>query len=148
MRRHLVALIGVLALGACTTQIGGSPFSGLASNGQAGQAAQFVITDLQTAAKNLDAAVNAGELAKDDPAPPCLHAVLQRAGIEATPGTAATPQPFVVQIDGLISAGSVLYIRIQQGKAILAGGSTFPTACKTLVGQIVIDGATLARKIP
>jgi hypothetical protein len=32
MRRHPVALIGVLALGACTTQIGGSPFSGLASN--------------------------------------------------------------------------------------------------------------------
>jgi hypothetical protein len=145
MRYHPVALIWVLALGACTTQIGGSPFNDLAANGQAGQEAQFFIADLQTAAKNLDAAVSAGELAKDDPAPPCLHAVLQRAGVEPAPGT-ATPKPFVAQIDGLISAGSVLYVRIQQGKAILEGSSTLPAACKTLVGQIVIDGATLARK--
>jgi hypothetical protein len=145
MRHHAIALMAVLALGACTTQISGSPFNDLA-NGQAGQAAQFFITDLQTAAENLDAAVNAGELAKDDPAPRFLHAVLQRAGIEASPGT-TTPKPFVAQIDGLVSAGSVLYIRIQQGKAILEGGSILPTACKTLVGQIVIDGATLARKI-
>jgi len=146
MRHHPVALIAVLALGACTTQISGNPFNDLATNGQAGQAAQFFITDLQTAAKNLDAAVNAGELAKDDPAPPCLHAALQQAGIEASPG-ATTPTPFVAQIDGLVSAGSVLYIRIQQGKGILGSGSTLPTACKTLVGQIVIDGATLARKV-
>lgn len=136
-----------LAAGGCTTQISGNPLADLGSSGAGGQAGQILVNDLQTAAKNLDAAVSAGVLAKDDPAPPCLHAVLQQAGIEAVPG-ASSPKPFTAQVDGLVSAGSLLYIRFQQGKGLLEGGANLPTACKTLVGQIVIDGATIAKRFP
>jgi hypothetical protein len=117
----------------------------LATNSPAREAAQFFISDLQTAAKTLDAAAANGELPKGDPAPGCIHDVLQRLGIEAAPG-ATPPTQFVAQIDGLVSAGAVLYIRFQQGRGLL-GGATLPTECKTLVGQIVIDGATIAKLI-
>ena len=140
-----ILLMMIITLSGCTTQISGNILSDLASSGSAGQAGQILINDLQTAEKNLDIAVSDGLLAKDDPAPGCLHMVLQRAGIEAAPG-APSPQPFVAQVDGLISAGSVLYIRFQQGKALAQGG--LPTDCKTLVGQIVVDGVAIAKHFP
>src|SRR5215472_12024255 len=120
MAKYGPIFIMITTLLGCTAQISGNILSDLASNGSAGQAGQILINDLQTAAKNLDTAVSDGLLAKDDPAPGCLHIVLQRAGVEAAPG-APSPQPFVAQVDGLISAGSVLYIRFQQGKAVVQG---------------------------
>jgi len=147
-RSESFALVLLLfTLGGCTTQTSGSPLNDLAAtNGLAGQAGQSLITDLKTAASNLDAAVSAGDLAMDDPGPPCLHAVLQQAGIEAAAGSTPS-RPFTAQVDGVISAGSILYIRFQQEKGMLGAGSNLPTACKALVGQIVIDGATLAKAI-
>jgi hypothetical protein len=145
IRQHqLLAVIVALVLGACTAQISGSPLNDLATNSSARDAAQFFIADLQTAAKTLDTAAANGELPKGDPASGCVHDVLQRLGIEAAPGI-TPPTPFVAQIDGLVSAGAVVYIRFQQGKGLLGGGASLPTECKTLVGQIVIDGAMMAK---
>jgi hypothetical protein len=41
---------------------------------------------------------------------------------------------------------SAPYIRFQQGKAVVQGG--LPTNCKTLVGQIVVDGVAIAKHFP
>jgi len=107
-----------------------------------------IITDLQSATENLDDAVRIGALPADDPAPKCLHDLLQRAGIEARPG-AAPIQSFEPKNDGIASLGSIVYIQVQQAKAI-AGQITPPSRdCTSLIGTFVIDGATaLSKTLP
>jgi hypothetical protein len=107
-----------------------------------------IITDLQSAASNLDQAVAIGALPANDPAPKCIHDILQRAGIEALPG-AAPQQSFEPKNDGLASLGSIAYIQVQQQKAM--SGHIVPVSvdCKSLLGTFVIDGAIgLAKLAP
>lgn len=105
-----------------------------------------IATDLQSASYNLDQAVTVGALSKDDPAPKCLHGVLQQAGLESTPG-AAQAQSFVPKNDGVASLGSIAYIQVQQAKQLTGRGVTVPVDCKALLGQFVIDGLTTASKV-
>jgi hypothetical protein len=104
-----------------------------------------IVTDLQSASYNLDQAVAIGALSPDDPAPGCLHDFLQKAGIENPSG--AVPASFAPRNDGIASAGSIVYIQIQQAKAISGqGGVSVAVSCKALLGQFVIDGATATVK--
>lgn len=106
-----------------------------------------IVTDLQSAAFDLDSAVTVGALTADDPAPKCLHDVLQKAGIEVAPG-APVAQSFTPKIDGAASAGAVAYILAQQAKK-LSGGITVDVSCEALLGRVVIDGVnTTAKALP
>jgi hypothetical protein len=102
-----------------------------------------VVTDLQSAAYNLDSAVLVGALAPDDPAPACLHAVLVKAGIEIPAGTTA-PKSFQPKYDGAASAGAVAYILAQQAKNAKSVAKVDPS-CEALVGRVVIDGVKAAK---
>ena len=107
-----------------------------------------IVTDLQSAAYNLDAAVAIGALPANDPAPVCLHTVLQQAGIEVPVGTAPT-KSFVPKNDGLASLGAIAYIQIQQAKIMSGQSITVSQSCKAILGQFVIDGAAgLAKLVP
>jgi hypothetical protein len=107
-----------------------------------------IVTDLQSAAYDLDSAVTVGALAADDPAPKCLHGVLQKAGIETAPG-AAPAASFTPKVDGAASAGAVAYILAQQAKKLAGGGVTLDVDCEALLGRVVIDGVkTTAKALP
>lgn len=103
------------------------------------------VKDLQSAAANLDQAVAIGALPKDDPAPACLHDALQRAGIEIAPGAAA-PQSFAPANDGVFSLGAILYIQVQQAKALTGKGITVSQSCLALLGQIHLDALMATAK--
>lgn len=103
-----------------------------------------VITDLQSAAYNLDNAVAVGALLADDPAPACVHAVLKQAGVEVD-GQVVEQKSFVPKKDGLASAGSIAYILAQQAKRGLGVKPVVPMDCKALIGTLVIDGIEAAK---
>ena len=127
MKYFIVTL--ALLLAGCTT---------ISTNPVAVPAGSFVGKDLIAAAYNLDQAVAIGALKADDPAPKCVHGVLMQAGIEVPPGTPA-PGSFTPQKEGLVSIGSIAYIKAQQLKGAKL---TVPQDCKALIGQLVIDGLT------
>lgn len=104
-----------------------------------------IATDLQSASYNLDQAVAIGALAADDPAPKCVHGILQQAGIEVPAGMSA-PQSFTPKNDGVASLGAIAYIQIQQARQLTGRGITVPMDCKALIGQFVIDGLSAAGK--
>jgi hypothetical protein len=107
-----------------------------------------IVTDLQSAAFNLDSAVTVGALAQDDPAPKCLHDVLVKAGIEVPAGTEPV-KSFVPRKDGVASAGAIAYILAQQAKQIAKSGVAVDPSCEALVGRVVIDGAkTINKAVP
>ncbi len=101
-----------------------------------------LIAALQADAYNLDQAVVIGALAKDDPAPACLHDFLQKAGIEIPPGGTA-PASFAPKPEG---KASILYIQVQQAKSIAGGGIKVSTPCLALIGQLRLDEATAAAR--
>jgi hypothetical protein len=96
------------------------------------------VKDLKSAASNLDQAVAIGALPANDPAPACLHDALQKAGIEIAPGATA-PQSFAPTNDGVFSLGTILYIQVQQAKAMKGQGITVSQSCLALLGQIHLD---------
>jgi hypothetical protein len=104
-----------------------------------------IVTDLQSAAYNLDNALAVGALAANDPAPGCLHGILVKAGIEIPAGTVA-PKSFAPKNDGVASAGAIAYILAQQAKQITKGGFTVDPSCEALLGRVVIDGVTAVNK--
>ena len=124
-------LIVLLLLAGCST---------ISTNPVAVSADSRVGKDLVAAAYNLDQAVAIGALKPDDPAPKCVHGVLIQAGIEVPPGTPA-PGSFTPQKEGLVSIGSIAYIKAQQLKGVKL---VVPVDCKALIGQMVIDGLTPA----
>jgi hypothetical protein len=150
-QQHLVALASALLLSACTVQISSNPVADLLGGGQTAPAARVLVTDLQTAAANLDAAAAAGILDRSDQAPQCLHSLLKQEGIDtaaampAAAGSAgaaaASPASINAKIDGAVSAASVLYIRFQQLKKIENQGISLDPGCKQVIGQMVIDAA-------
>jgi hypothetical protein len=97
------------------------------------------VTDLQSAAYNLDNAVLVGALSADDPAPKCIHDVLVKGGIELAPGSVPA-QSFAPKNDGVASAGAIAYIIAQQAKAIAKQGVQVDVSCEALLGRVVIDG--------
>lgn len=139
MKSLLIAL--ALLLGACAstpTQISGAPAASIPIS-----PTSVLGTDLQSASYNLDMAVQVGALTADDPAPKCLHAVLQKAGLEPVPGAAA-PASFAPKNDGIASAGAIAYIIVQQAKRAVP--VQVDPQCEALVGRIAIDGATAVNK--
>lgn len=82
--------------------------------------------DLTATALNLDQAVAVGALSADDPAPICLHDLLARTG--------QGQDTFNPQIAGLISAGSIGYIKAQQIK----NRGEISAACKAVIGDILV----------
>jgi len=145
MRLTLTAA-ACLALGACATQppISANPVQDV-TQAAAANSLPLVGTvqqGLLDAEFNLDNAIVVGALPKTDPADACLHGALTQIGIEPQAnGTPATPLPsFTPKVSDLISAGSVLYIRAQQLKALQgAGGLTVPVPCEAIIGQFVLD---------
>ena len=143
MKAVLVAVSLALGLASCAStpsQISGAQGAAITN--------PTIVTDLQSAAYNLDNAVAVGALAPDDPAPKCLHDVLVKAGIEVPPG--ATPaKTFAPKNDGVASAGAIAYILAQQAKQTLRKGITVDVSCEALLGRVVIDGVnTTAKVIP
>jgi hypothetical protein len=135
----LIALPWLAFLSGCTTQISASPINDV-TGGTA--AAGVLAKDFQSAAWNLDQAVSVGALAADDPAPACLHAILTDLGMEGPP-----PPSFTPRNDGLVSAGSILYIRAQQLKKIQGGGITVPVSCEAVIGRFTMDAVKAGVKI-
>lgn len=139
----LIALaLTVAALAGCATppQISASPMPAITN--------PTIVTDLQSAAYDLDNAVLVGALAANDPAPKCLHDVMQKAGIETPPGAAAAAS-FTPKVDGAASAGAVAYILAQQAKKLANGGVTVDPDCEALLGRVVIDGVnTTVKALP
>ena len=99
--------------------------------------------DLIDAAWNADQAVAIGALPADDPLPLCLHSVLQETGLET--GPAADPpaeRSFAPRLSGVVSGGVVLYLKIQQAKAVASGATRLQLSneCLALVGRTMVDG--------
>ena len=86
----------------------------------------IIENDLTATALNLDQAVAVGVLSADDPAPICLHDLLARTG--------QGQDTFKPKISGLISAGSIGYIKAQQIK----NRGEISAACKAIVGDILV----------
>lgn len=154
MKRILTPMLVALALAGCSANIpiSANPINDLSS--QTGQVGSTVVQGLQDAAFNFDNAVAVGALDKTDPAPACVHGILQDIGQDVTVTlTGATPVPSTVgsgasytpKVSDLISAGSVAYIRAQQAKKLVGGsGLSVPVGCEAIVGKVVIDGANKA----
>ena len=98
-------------------------------------------TDLVTAASNLDQAIAIGALPANDPADVCVHGVLQQVGLEAVPGAPA-PASFQASNKGLVSGGSIVYIRVQQLKNLKTVGIS--DQCYALLGKLQVDGLKAA----
>lgn len=100
-----------------------------------------VARDLKAAADNLQRAVDAGILKADDPAPQCLASVVADLQLDGS------AEGFTPQRAGLISVGSILYIRHQQARELAK--FQLPAACDAIVGRLVIDSAKAgARAVP
>lgn len=140
MKSLILLVVAALALAGCATpaQISANPLPAVTN--------PTIVTDLQSAAFDLDSAVAVGALAPDDPAPKCLHNVLQKAGIETPPGVTAAAS-FTPKVDGAASAGAVAYILAQQAKKLTAGGITVDVSCEALLGRVVIDGVNTTVKV-
>lgn len=146
MKTILTLFALTLALSGCSLlpdKITGGP--GMSSTLSAIAGSPTIVTDLQSAAFNLDSAVTIGVLEKNDPAPACLHAILIKAGIETVPG-AEPAASFVPKKDGVASAGAIAYILVQQAKKAARTATPVDPNCEALVGRIVIDGAVAIRR--
>ena len=150
MKRIAAALAVAALLASCASTPGQIVGTGTNAAGQATEAPPLpiknaqVVTDLQSAAFNLDNAIAVGALPANDPAAACIHGVLQEAGVEVPPGSTA-PKSFTPKNDGLVSLGAIAYIQIQQAKN--SAGVVIPQDCKTIVGQFVIDGVGMVNKL-
>lgn len=145
--KRLLLLTPIILLVGCQNPapISASPIQDIKTAVDAGGTPTIIGTvqqGLLDAEWNLDQAIVVGALPANDPADACLHQGLTQIGIEPNPnGQAATPAPsFVPKISDLISAGSVLYIRAQQLKALQGGGGLqVPVACEAVIGRFVLD---------
>lgn len=142
--KTIFAIVVALALAGCVST------PNLISGTNVGQSTNItnptIVTDLQSAAYNLDQAVVVGALLPDDPAPACIHAVLVKSGIEV-PAGAAPAQSFVPKKDGVASAGAIAYIIAQQARRLSKEKLTVDPSCEALVGRVVIDGARDFNKV-
>jgi hypothetical protein len=152
MNRGLLIVLLALTAG-CAQPVSTNVVRDVAS----GPGGDVIIRGLQNAAYNLDSAVKIGALPAGDPAPACVHDVLQKLGADcrldpsAEGGTACVvtdpSSVFTPRVSDLISAGSVAYIRIQQLKVAAGGGIKVATSCEAIIGQLLIDQARAAGQV-
>lgn len=138
--KHLAMLYAATLLVGCATPISKSLTTDIAATVPNDRGASAIIQGLQDSAFNFDEAVRVGALDATDPAPGCVHGVLKDLGVEASAGT-APPAVFTPRVSDLLSAGSVLYIRVKQAERLAGTSVVVPTDCKALVGQLIIDVA-------
>ena len=144
--KYLFAIVALLLLAACASQtITATPQSAIATN-------KPVVSDFTATAGNLNCAVAIGILPATDPAVMCANDALVKfslpsvscvAGVPTVaapvPGTA--PVSFKATNAGLISAGSIMYIkRAQAGAAPI----TVSPTCEQLFGKLQVDGLSAA----
>ena len=135
MRKFGLFLAGLagLFLSACSGPITNVPV--------AVDPASVVGKDLVAAKSNLQKAVEIGVLKPGDAALSCLSGVVHDLGLDG--------ETVVLSFDpenaGLVSAGSILYIRAQQLKDA-AQSFQLPAECEAVVGKFVIDAARVGRK--
>lgn len=134
----LATVVAMVSLMGCATTISGpSPNVGISPTSTFGE-------DLMATAFNLDNAILVGALPADDPAAACVHDVLRKAGLELPPG-AEPAKSFEPKREGVVSEGAIIYIRAQNLKGLQ--GLQVSQDCKTLIGQVVVDGASAGRKL-
>lgn len=131
-----ISIGAALALGGCATQT---------ISNSAGPAIhdKVIVTDLEATAANLNQAVAIGVLPATDPAVGCINDVLIKTGITVAPNS--TPaQTFTATNSGIVSAGSIAYIKIQLAKQLSNHPVVISPECKQLLGQMQIDGLATA----
>lgn len=144
MKKLLLIAIAALALSGCALMGGDISSAGPINtwNPVSRDPPPLIAKDLLSAADNLDQAVVIGALSADDPAPKCLHSILQRSGLELPPG--ATNRSFTPKNDGVASAGAIAYIVAQQLKNVKS--APVDTNCEALLGRVVLDGVNSAKQ--
>ncbi len=129
MLKYCIVILG-LALSACSSVVTTQVVSQESVLGQ----------DILAAESNLKKAVEVGVLGDGDPALACLS------GIVADLNLAGEPAPgFEPEKKGLVSLGSVVYIRAQQAKAF--ADFKLNEDCEAVVGRFVLDSARAAAKV-
>jgi hypothetical protein len=131
----LILFAALLALAGCANQpISNSPLTSIIPSN--------VASDLAAARSNADQAEAIGALPVGDPLVACLDSVVPNpACSSATPPAGCPPasQSFVPTNDGLVSLGTITYIRVQQAKSL--GTASVSAQCEQLIGKAVVDAA-------
>lgn len=138
----IIVLSTMIMAASCGTQsISGNPAADAqkaATSLQNDVVAKKIVEGIQNASWNFDQALLVGALKKDDPAPPCFHALMLDLGIDPAspppPGSSFTPR-----VTDVISFGSVLYIRAQQAQDVQGAGIKVPPSCDALVSLVIKD---------
>ena len=103
-------------------------------------------TELLNAEQNLKGGVTVGILQPTDPVLGCVQQVNTQLGIE--PGSTTTPAASFTPVEtGPIDTGAALYVIAQQALTLKNGGITVPTACKAIIGDLVLKGQAGAAQI-
>lgn len=146
MKKHVLlamaAAIALAGLGACTTTVttGGSSAStlwGVLPDPIKTQATK----DLLATAANMDAAVQIGLIPAGDPLATCPHQFNQLIGIEVAPGGVLPPTLTAnLQVAGVVSAGSVAYLKALQLMQVKQQGIQIPAVCAQAFGEIQMQG--------
>jgi hypothetical protein len=145
--KHLFALAAIAAISliaGCATQTisATSPAPIIAQN-------KTIASDFTATAGNLNCAVAIGILPATDPAVGCVNSALAAFNLPAvscvngvpTVAAASTTSPaasFTATNAGLVSGGSIAYIKLAQAQAVQP--VTVSAACKQLLGQLQVDG--------
>jgi len=129
MKKATFVLVLATLLAGCGTLISNSPGPSVSPTSVLG-------TDLLATASNLDQAIAIGVLPTNDPAAVCVHGVLVQVGLEGTSGPA--PASFTASRKGLVSEGSIVYIRVAQLKSLKTVGIS--PECYALLGKLQVDG--------
>lgn len=115
-----VAAVAIMASGCAVNEPIGAKYAPTTNTGK------LVAVDLVATLHNMDAAVQVGALSADDPAPGCIRAAVNRLGLEQ--------ETFEPEVNGLISAASVAYIKARQ----IENRAPVSLDCKALVGDILL----------
>lgn len=141
--KRFVTLASVLLLSACQQTITASPTP---LSIVPAPVANTIQDDLLAAENNLQQAMTIGALPSTDPAYACVHAVNTQLGIEPAASGTTPPASFTPANKGLASAGSILYIQVQQLKKLTGQTPVAAASCQQLIGQLVIDGVQFANR--
>jgi hypothetical protein len=145
----LVALSALALTAGCATQTitAGPQAPAIASN-------KTVVSDFTDAAGNLNCAVAIGILPATDPAVVCSNAALAAFNLPAvtcvtgvptvtppSPPVAGAVTSFKATNGGMISAGTIAYIKLAQAKA---PPITVSASCEQVLGKLQVMGLTAA----